>query len=222
MYTYVGNNPLTRTDPSGNAWISYNQAAYLANTGATSAGNYDWAVNYVMQNSFLDENEAKYLLNTALQDDGEGAWAKERIQKESRADWVLGVNRSIAKNIENSSEEVQFMGEVGPILGGMGPGVGNIGAGAKTGGKSKNNMKYDPEATGEHSTYKRDANTGQLWNKSDPRNPNPFSPGKRYDGQGAGHYNKQTGEMVDTPHVNDPNVPGGVRKPYPWEIPGKP
>lgn len=88
-------------------------------------------------------------------------------------------------------------------------------------------MKYDPNATGEHSNYKRDPQTGEItnwqrWNKSDPRNPNPFTPGERYDGKGAGHFNKQTGEMVNTSHVNDPKTPGGVRKPYPWEIPGKP
>jgi len=92
-------------------------------------------------------------------------------------------------------------------------------------GKSKNNMKYDPDATGEHSTFKRDPQSGEItnwqrWYTSDPRNPNPFTPGERYDGKGAGHFNKVTGEMVDTPHVNDPKVPGGVRKPYPWEIPG--
>jgi hypothetical protein len=42
---------------------------------------------------------------------------------------------------------------------------------------------------------------------------------KRYDGKGDSHYNKKTGEDIETPHVNDPSVPGGVRKPYPDEIP---
>ncbi|KQO15415.1 hypothetical protein ASF12_28535 [Paenibacillus sp. Leaf72] len=106
------------------------------------------------------------------------------------------------------------------------PGMGNAGAPKAGGGKSKNNMKYDPDATGEHSTYKSDPQTGEItnwqrWYKSDPRNPNPFTPGERYDGKGAGHFNKQTGQMVETPHVNDPKTPGGGRKPYPWEIPGK-
>ncbi len=73
-----------------------------------------------------------------------------------------------------------------------------------------------PEATGEHSTFKRDLKTGEItnyqtWEKSDPRNPNPFSPGKRYDGQGDGHFNKVTREKVETPHVHDRSAPGGVR-----------
>lgn len=52
-------------------------------------------------------------------------------------------------------------------------GTGNAGTPKVGGGKSKNNMKYDPNATGEHSTYKRDPQTGEItnwkrWNKSDP------------------------------------------------------
>ncbi|WP_028596379.1 polymorphic toxin-type HINT domain-containing protein [Paenibacillus assamensis] len=105
--------------------------------------------------------------------------------------------------------------------------AGNADSSKVNGGKSKNNMKYDPSALGEHSTYKRDSQTGEItnwqrWYKSDPRNPQPFTPGERYDGKGAGHFNKKTGIFVETPHVNDPRVPGGVRKPYPWEIPGRP
>jgi len=33
------------------------------------------------------------------------------------------------------------------------------------------------------------------------------------------NYNKATGTDVDTPHVHDPEAPGGVRPPYDWEIP---
>ncbi|MCP3773346.1 hypothetical protein NLX71_08455 [Paenibacillus sp. MZ04-78.2] len=120
LYTYVANNPLKHVDPSGHKWISYNQATYLANTAAISEGNYDWALGYIKDNSFLDDNEARYLLNLAMIDDGDGAWARKRIKIESKADWVLGANRAINENIENSSEEAKFMGEVGPLLGGMG------------------------------------------------------------------------------------------------------
>lgn len=58
------------------------------------------------------------------------------------------------------------------------------------------------------------------WDEEDPRNPNPFEPGVRYDGKGDSHYNKETREYVDTPHVHDPDVPGGVRPANPDEIPG--
>ncbi|GAC42094.1 periplasmic component [Paenibacillus popilliae ATCC 14706] len=41
-------------------------------------------------------------------------------------------------------------------------------------------------------------------------------------GPGRGHFNKQTKQWVNSPHVHDPKTLGGVRNPYPWEIPGKP
>jgi len=44
LYTYVENNPLTHTDPTGHESFGYNQASYLANTAATSSGNYQWAL----------------------------------------------------------------------------------------------------------------------------------------------------------------------------------
>ena len=44
---------------------------------------------------------------------------------------------------------------------------------------------------------------------------------KRYDGSRSSlsHYNKVTGEEIGTPHIHDPQCPGGVRIPEPWEIP---
>lgn len=140
----------------------------------------------------------------------------------------LSLGKSPVSNVKSSTSSgpkspvtVKGSGKITTSKGTVNAGLPKAG-----GGKSKNNMKYEPKATGEHSTYKRDPQTGEItnwqrWNKSDPRNPNPFTPGERYDGKGAGHFNKQTGEMVETPHVNDPKTPGGVRKPYPWEVPGK-
>jgi hypothetical protein len=93
------------------------------------------------------------------------------------------------------------------------------------GGRSKNKLQPDPSAVGDHTTFARDPSSGrvtkyQTWHQNS-RNPVGFDPGLRYDGNplGAPHYNKQTGERIETPHVSGPDVPGGVRRPYPNEMP---
>jgi len=55
--------------------------------------------------------------------------------------------------------------------------------------------------------------------QSNSNNPAPWELVKRYDGQGASHYNKVTSEFIDTPHVHDPHTTGGVRKARVDEIP---
>lgn len=105
-----------------------------------------------------------------------------------------------------------------PILIGIvitGPGGGK--------GRAANKLKPDPGAIGEHSVFKRDPITGKVTNyetygQSDPRNPNPWERKIRYDGTGTPHTNPLTGERL-LPHVHDKSVPGGVREPFPEEIP---
>lgn len=76
---------------------------------------------------------------------------------------------------------------------------------------------------GSFSTFTRDesgaVNKYTTYGPADPRDPEDFRPTSRYDGTGKGHFNKVTGERVATPHVHDPNTPGGVRPPNPEEIP---
>lgn len=90
------------------------------------------------------------------------------------------------------------------------------------GGKAKNKLKPDPSATGAHTTYKVDPNTGKVTNyktwEPNPQNPYGFDMVKGYDGIGKPHYNKLTKEYL-MPHIHDPKVPGKLRKPLPWEIP---
>ncbi len=82
------------------------------------------------------------------------------------------------------------------------------------------------EAEGPHTVYRRDQGTGkishyQTWDaQTNPRNPHPYQPGVRYDGQGPGHFNRATGEQIETPHIHDEAAPGGVRRATPSEIPG--
>jgi RHS repeat-associated protein len=97
------------------------------------------------------------------------------------------------------------------------------GSDAPGGGRAKNKLAPDPTAEGPHTSFKRGADgkvSGyETYKPSDPRNPNPWTSEKRVDVTGAPHYNKVTGQDVPTPHVQSPEVPGGVRPAEPWEIP---
>ena len=86
-------------------------------------------------------------------------------------------------------------------------------------------IRPDPKASGAHSVFKRDPQTGSITHyetyrpQTNPQNPNPWELVKRYDAIGRARYNKATDTWVPTPHVNDPTVPGGVRPAMPHEIP---
>ena len=93
---------------------------------------------------------------------------------------------------------------------------------SKNTGRGKNKIKSDPNAQGAHSVYKRDPVTRKITNyrtyKPNPKSPSGFDEVLGYDGVGKPHVNKITGESL-LPHVHDKTVPGGVRAPYPYEIP---
>ncbi|MEW2620036.1 RHS repeat-associated core domain-containing protein [Streptomyces sp. NPDC048106] len=88
------------------------------------------------------------------------------------------------------------------------------------GGRPKG-LRPDPNAEGPHVTFRRDASTGKVnhyaeWaEQSNPRNPAPWELVKRVDMQGVPHYDKVTGEVIPTPHVNLPD--GTARATEPWE-----
>ena len=92
----------------------------------------------------------------------------------------------------------------------------------ETNGRAKNKLAPDPNAQGEHTAFKRDPVTGKITNyatyKSNPRNPHGYDLVIAYDGVGTPHHNKVTGEDL-MPHVHDKKAPGGVRKPFSFEIP---
>jgi hypothetical protein len=82
-------------------------------------------------------------------------------------------------------------------------------------------LRPDPQATGMHSTFITDDN-GSV-RKYATWHPNEYTGGwtldKRFDPTGKPHFNKKTGQMVPTPHVQGPSIEGGVRAAEPWEIP---
>ena len=94
------------------------------------------------------------------------------------------------------------------------------------GGKGKNELKADQEATGDHSTFKRDNNGNiykyETYEKTTTGHDNPV---KRFDGgkpdgsPGADHFNKKTKELIPTPQTQGKNIPGGARRATSDELP---
>jgi len=88
-------------------------------------------------------------------------------------------------------------------------------------GRAANRMKPDPEATGNHTTFKRDQNGDvyqyQDWTKN-PLNPSGFDDGKKFDGgkpdgsKGKPHHDKQTGKKIETPQVTEKTQVDGSKK----------
>ncbi|NTU32695.1 RHS repeat-associated core domain-containing protein [Brevibacillus sp. HB1.1] len=229
-YTYTHNNPLRFVDPSG----------HVVEEGTGGIGGFTSQEEEYMHWARVAAREA--YKKGIEPEDAVRMYVPTKLQEEVLPTAIVTFNTAVGINHGDAPDlglaapvAVTAAGSIKNTTKSASTGTskaltqetGNAFAPKKGGGKGKNNMQYDPNAVGEHSTYKRDPQTGEIlnwqrWFKSDPRNPNPYSPGERYDTTGAGHYNKKTGEYVDTPHVNDPNTPGGVRKPYPGEIPGKP
>lgn len=83
-------------------------------------------------------------------------------------------------------------------------------------------IQHDSGAVGPHAVAERDS-TGRVIQYKEfvpnPRNPSGWDVAKRFDLMGAPHFNKTTKQYVPTPHVHDPDTPGGVRVPEPWEVP---
>lgn len=89
-------------------------------------------------------------------------------------------------------------------------------------GRSKNHLKPDERAEGDHTVFRSDNNKGVFkyeTYKRNHKNPTGFDSSKRVDMTGKSHTNKTTQVDVPTPHVQGKNIPGGVRPASQAEIP---
>ena len=93
---------------------------------------------------------------------------------------------------------------------------------------TRNRLKPDPLAIGEHTVFRRNPVTNGVTHyetfrlQTNPRNPNFWESVIRFDGNSLhphAHYNKVLKQDIYTPHVHDPLAPGGVRIPKFLEIP---
>jgi len=123
-------------------------------------------------------------------------------------------------NLEVAGTHTYLVGEAGVLVHNRGDGC------AASGGSGRRpREKPDPNATGEHTTFRRDKGTGKVDHYETWKDPHPKNKGqkweseRRFDGKGRGHRNSVTGDDVATPHVHDRSTPGGVRPAEPWEIP---
>lgn len=85
-------------------------------------------------------------------------------------------------------------------------------------GRGSNHLKPSPEATGDHSSFRRDSN-GKITNittyKVNDKNPTGFDEVKRIDITGSSHQNGN-GKEIPTPHVHEGKT---VRPANPDELP---
>ncbi|WP_376786627.1 MULTISPECIES: RHS repeat protein [Sphingobacterium] len=74
-------------------------------------------------------------------------------------------------------------------------------------GRGDNHLKPDSEAGGDHSSFRRDPNTGDITNSTtyekNQKNPSGFQETKRVDVVGEPHYDKEAREHIPTPHVRE-------------------
>lgn len=87
----------------------------------------------------------------------------------------------------------------------------------------RNVINPKKDADKKHVMFIKDHYSGKILNykvyNPNSDNPSGFDEEIRYDAVGVS-FNKVTAEIVKSPHVHDPNTPGGVRKAEPDEIPG--
>jgi hypothetical protein len=72
--------------------------------------------------------------------------------------------------------------------------------------KSTNKLLPNTAAGGDHSTFKIDKSgkiTGTATFETNTKNPTGFQLKKRVDVTGSAHYDKQTGKLIETPHVHE-------------------
>lgn len=85
-----------------------------------------------------------------------------------------------------------------------------------------NKLAPDKEAIGNHTSFIENIK-GQILKYAtyirNFLNPTGFDEEKRVDLSGNSHFNKTTGEIIDTPHVHEKGVLGEVRKANKNEIP---
>ncbi|MFC5401677.1 RHS repeat domain-containing protein [Cohnella soli] len=224
LYIYVGNNPLIMTDPTGHSWFS--RLADAAKAVGNAAKGITIGVVESLGGKTGYSNDSIYYKLGKMAGDVAVMYAGAALVVGSGAATVLSGGTLTAAAAVTASLGVAMAAKAGGNLAkDTYSFASGISSGSPNTGKGKNNLKSDPNATGDHTTFKRDPKTNEITNyetyKSNPQNPNGFDKVQRYDGVGASHYNKVSKQNVPTPHVNSKSVPGGVRPATKNEMPKK-
>ncbi len=186
-YAYAANSPTNYHDPSGLIDVTpqfVDDGLGYAGDGAEALGGAGLAV---------------------LEGGGEfavGALDTPTLGLTSKGLNALGVHVNTCSLLYRGGGWAPIGGPLSII--GKGAKVARLGVAAR-GGRGKNRMQFDPRAVGDHTTFRRGPDGRvkhyQDWHR-EPRNPNGFDKGRRFDGAGKPHSG------VPTPHMNERG--GGV------------
>ncbi|NLW71831.1 MAG: hypothetical protein GXY37_02940 [Chloroflexi bacterium] len=227
-YAYVNNNPVNGTDPSENSANWFGEFIFGFSVEIVRTNNWLGAILFPDEARSLapssNESEAMLIgrivgdltttalgileINTGVGIAGGGA--------------VVGCGTTLclaSAPAAAAGAAVVTLGAVTLLSGAAAFGE-NI---AYFSNRHKNDLRPDPNATGLHSTFKRDPTTGKVTNyetyqpQTNPQNPNPWSKILRFDGIGKAHPESSTNLKI-LPHIHDflKNI---IRRPSWLEIP---
>lgn len=222
-YAYCGNNPIRLSDLDGRDWWDRVQGSvrgvYDNFTGANTRASYSPTSASDYNSALTKADIVSAAAGIAMEiNGGQNAVGGLVLAPETGGASLILSGVGVAEAAEgvfmtkNAVRNLMNGNNYGENTGSSTNSEGN-------GTKSDNKLKLNSEASGDHSSFKTDAN-GKITNtatyKQNPQNPSGFDEVKRVDVQGKAHFDKKTQTVVETPHVHENKI---VRPTKPDDLP---